>query len=499
MVAFLLLFAYDYFSTSSLWQVLTKNVRIYAMKRGRSSLAFTLALVIGDAIAILLAYIMAYILRVSLDHTPIARDVSAAGYFESLIVLLPFIIILFSLIGTYHSRPQKKIAQVGRLLTGSFSAMLFMIAIDYFSIDPIFPAKLVPMYGFGLSIVFLSIVRGVIYFERWLQRRRSVGIERVMIIGSNDVARDIVTDIERHGSNYRVHSAIGDRRLKWVTHKTFAEAVTNHSPDIIIQVATADSPTIDYEILQFAQKNFIDFKFVPSEVNDLPDRVELELFMGDIPMMSVSQTTLLGWGRVAKRGFDLAVSSLALIILSPILLIIALVNKIVFGKALFHQTRLTRGNQPFQLYKFQTVRKDLNGLTPEEAFERIGRPELIKKYRDNGDFLEDDPRYGGWSKFLRKTSLDELPQLFNVLIGDISIVGPRALIPEEMNQYEKKHAILNVKSGITGLAQISGRRDLPFEQRRKLDVYYVQNWTFWLDLQIIGRTFLQVLTGRGAK
>lgn len=469
------------------------------MKRGHSSLAFTLALVIGDAIAILLAYVVAYILRVSLDHTPVAKEVSAAGYFESLIVLLPFIIILFSLIGTYYSRPQKKIAQVGRLLTGAFGAMLFMIAIDYFSIDPIFPAKLVPLYGFGLSILFLSIIRGVIYFERWLQRRKSVGIESVMVLGSNDTAKDIVASVEQRGNSYRIHSAVGDRRLKWTTHKTFAQAITNYNPDIIIQVATADNPTIDHEILQFAQKNFIDFKFVPSEVNDLPDKVDLELFMGDIPMMSVSQTTLLGWGRVAKRGFDLVVSAFALLLLSPVFLIVALVNKIVLGKALFHHTRLTRGNQPFQMYKFQTVRSDLNGLTPEEAFKKIGRPELIKQYRDNGDFLPNDPRYGGWSKFLRKTSLDELPQLFNVLIGDISIVGPRALIPEEMNQYKKKHAILNVKSGITGLAQISGRRDLPFEQRRKLDVYYVQNWTFWLDIQIIGRTFLQVLTGRGAE
>lgn len=469
------------------------------MKRGRNSLAFTLALVIGDAIAILSAYVVAYVLRVSLDHTPIAKDVSAVGYFESLLVLLPFIIILFSLIGTYHSRPQKKIAQVGRLLTGAFSAMLLMIAIDYFSVDPIFPAKLVPLYGFGLSIVFLSIIRSIIYFERWLQQRKSVGVESVMVIGSNDVAKDIVANIEQRGGSYRIHSAVGDRRLKWITHKTFTEAITNHNPNVIIQVATADDPTINYEILQFAQKNFIDFKFVPSEVNDLPDRVDLELFMGDIPMMSVSQTTLLGWGRVAKRGFDLVVSVLALLLLSPVFLIVAIVNKIVLGKALFHHTRLTRGNQPFQLYKFQTVRSDLNGLTPEEAFKKIGRPELIKQYRDNGDFLADDPRYGRWSKFLRKTSLDELPQLFNVLISDISIVGPRALIPEEMNQYEKKHAILNVKSGITGLAQISGRRDLPFEQRRKLDVYYVQNWTFWLDLQIIGRTFLQVLTGRGAE
>jgi lipopolysaccharide/colanic/teichoic acid biosynthesis glycosyltransferase len=172
---------------------------------------------------------------------------------------------------------------------------------------------------------------------------------------------------------------------------------------------------------------------------------------------------------------------------------------LVFGKAFFSQNRLTRNDQIFHLFKFQTVRKDLNGLTPEEAFKKIGKPELIKQYRDNGDFLPNDPRYGAWAKFLRKTSLDELPQLWNVFRGDISLVGPRALIPEELNGYHQKHVILTVKSGLTGLAQISGRRDLPWEQRRKLDIYYVQNWSFALDIQILLTTGWQVLTGRGAQ
>ena len=128
----------------------------------------------------------------------------------------------------------------------------------------------------------------------------------------------------------------------------------------------------------------------------------------------------------------------------------------------------------------------------------MGKPELIEKYRANGDFLDDDPRVTPIGRYLRRFSLDELPQLFNVLKGDISLVGPRALIPQELNRYEQKHKILNVKSGITGLAQISGRRDLPWEQRRKLDIYYVQNWSFGLDIQFLFKTVRQVFTSRGA-
>jgi undecaprenyl-phosphate galactose phosphotransferase len=104
-----------------------------------------------------------------------------------------------------------------------------------------------------------------------------------------------------------------------------------------------------------------------------------------------------------------------------------------------------------------------------------------------------------FGKFLRSTSLDELPQLFNVIKGDLSLVGPRALVPEELNQHDKRHAILSVKSGLTGLAQVSGRRDISFEERRQLDVYYVQNWSFWMDIVILLKTVRAVVSGSGAK
>ena len=124
----------------------------------------------------------------------------------------------------------------------------------------------------------------------------------------------------------------------------------------------------------------------------------------------------------------------------------------------------------------------------EEGFRRMGRPDLYKQYRENGDYLSNDPRFTPIGHFLRITSLDELPQLFNILKGDISIVGPRALVPEEIELAKDKQNIVTVKSGLTGLAQVSGRRDISFDERRKLDLYYVQNWSFWLDLVILLKT-----------
>ena len=165
----------------------------------------------------------------------------------------------------------------------------------------------------------------------------------------------------------------------------------------------------------------------------------------------------------------------------------------------FKDTRLTRFGNTAKIYKFRSMKRSLTNMTPEEAFAKMGKPELVKQYREDGDQIIDDPRITLIGHFLRKTSLDELPQLFNIVKGDISLVGPRALQVEEWNLYDKKDLILAVKSGLTGLAQVSGRRDLPSIERRKLDLYYVQNWSIWLDITIILKTFRMVLGRIGAK
>jgi undecaprenyl-phosphate galactose phosphotransferase len=129
----------------------------------------------------------------------------------------------------------------------------------------------------------------------------------------------------------------------------------------------------------------------------------------------------------------------------------------------------------------------------------MGKTNLSAKYRKQGDFLKNDPRYTKLGNFLRKTSLDELPQFFNILKGDISLIGPRALQPIELKTYGDRSLILSVKSGLTGLAQVSGRRDISFDERRALDVYYVQNWSLALDISIFFRTIMAVIKHDGAK
>jgi exopolysaccharide biosynthesis polyprenyl glycosylphosphotransferase len=251
--------------------------------------------------------------------------------------------------------------------------------------------------------------------------------------------------------------------------------------------------------LAFAQQHHIDYRFVPGNNELYVGNIEVELFHS-VPMVAMHQTALVGWGRVVKRAFDVVFSLLAILITSPIMLIVALCIKLSDrGPVFFRQARLTRSNRVFNVYKFRSNNMTYNGLSPEEAFKKMGKPELIQEYRANGDRLENDPRVTPIGRFIRRSSIDELPQLFNVLKGDISLVGPRALVPDELAKYSRRHTILSVRSGLTGLAQVSGRRDISFDERRKLDVYYVQNWSFWGDIIILIRTVWIVLFHRGAE
>ena len=253
------------------------------------------------------------------------------------------------------------------------------------------------------------------------------------------------------------------------------------------------------EILEFAQTHHIAYRFIPGNSELFVGNIDVELFRSSIPVIAVHQTALFGWGRIVKRLFDLALGLPLLVLLSPFMLVSAALILLSDGRPIFfRQTRLTRFNNEFRVFKFRTAKKEFSGLTHKEAFKKLGKPELLEQFYKDSEYLPDDPRYTRIGLFLRKTSLDELPQLINVVRGDLSLVGPRALVPQELSEHQKRHAILSVKSGITGLAQVSGRRSISFEERRQLDIYYVQNWSFWLDLVILIKTIKVVFTGRGA-
>ncbi|HLG91305.1 MAG TPA: exopolysaccharide biosynthesis polyprenyl glycosylphosphotransferase, partial [Candidatus Saccharimonadales bacterium] len=341
--------------------------------------------------------------------------------------------------------------------------------------------------------------------------RYDIGITNVLIVGNTKIARELVENLaDRHTSGYRIVGVVGNKAHTpehfphIAVFDTFEDTVAKLRPDDIhgiVQTELYADHGRNNEILEFAQTHHIAYRFIPGNSEMFVGNIEVELFRSQIPVIAVHQTALIGWGRVVKRLTDLSLGTIALAVASPLMVLIASAIKISDpkGRVLFKDKRLTRFNNLVNIYKFRTHKRIYSGLTPEEAFTKMGRPELIKKYRQGGDQLPNDPRITAFGRFLRRTSLDELPQLMNVVKGDISLVGPRALQVNELEKYDKKDLILAIKSGITGLAQVSGRRSISFEERRKLDLYYVQNWSLWMDLVILVKTIRVVLSRIGAR
>lgn len=480
--------------------------------KSNASLVYSCFLVIGDFVSLLLAFVIAYILRVTLDHHKLAQPVHAMGYLDAFFIILPFWILIFGLTGLYNnSIYENRFSEAGRLFMDSFIGVLFVIGYSYAFNKLIFPAHLVALYGLILSFVLLLVFRNLARYIRKVLFTYSIGITNLLLVGNTKITHELVRSLYHYKtSGYRIIGVVGPDRHSDESHKSlpifhsFEEATKHLGPesiDSILQTQLYANEEVNKEILEYAQTHHIGYRFTPGNSELFIGNLDVELFRSSVPVIAVHQTPLFGWGRIVKRLFDLIVGGIMLIIASPFILIVA-VLVVLFGgrgKVFLSQTRLTRFNHKFQAYKFRTMKKKYSGISPEEAFALMGRPELIKAYRDNGDFMPKDPRVTRLGRFLRAASLDELPQLFNIVRGDISLVGPRALVPEELDSYGKRHSILSVKSGLTGLAQVSGRRDIGFEERRQLDIYYVQNWSFWLDCIILIKTIRVVLGNQGAK
>lgn len=464
-------------------------------------------LVIGDYLALVAAFSVAYVIRVKYDPRHLIEQIPASTYIYTFLIILPMWILVLGAIGLY-TRPvyENRFREFGRLILGSFLGILVVIGYDFVADDTIFPARLVVVYGLLLGFSFLVVFRLLARIVRHILFSYNIGVDNVLIIGSEKSSQQIIEELaDTRRSGHRVIGLVGFKsdRVGAKIFDNFEEAVKKlktknlHS---IIQTKLFSDESANTDILSYAQQNHIAYRFVPGNQEVFSGNISVELFKS-VPVVNVHQTALIGWGRIVKRLFDVILGSLLLVVLSPVILLIIIFQKIFDprGQVFLKQKRLTQFNRSFVVYKFRSHKSIYNGLSPEQAFANMGSPELVKKYRENGDFLPNDPRVSRLGKLLRMTSLDELPQLFNVLKGDISLVGPRALIPEELKSYKQRHHILSVKSGMTGLAQVSGRRDISFEERRKLDVFYVQNWSFWLDITILLKTLRAVLSGIGAK
>ena len=465
--------------------------------------------VVVDMLGVLAAFSLAYILRVQLDHKPLASAIGALDYMQAFLVIAPLWILSFAMLGLYKSSVYHyRLKEWGRLLMGSCMGTMAIITLEYLTMNTLFPARLVAVYSFIISFILLLVGRELLRFIRDIRYQFGSGIRRLLIIGDSKATTDIILNLsDTRKSGYQVIAFAGPKTLmphhlgihQYSSVESAIKDIKKLGITTIIQTDLYDSEERNHKILGAAQMNHIQYNFIPGEPEFYTGKNTVDVFLG-YPMITVSQTPLTGWGAIVKRLFDFILSLLLLVPIGPVLLVIAILQKIFApGPVFYVSKRLSQFSKPVRLVKFRTMGAQYGKKDASLEFKDMGRTDLATEYRNNHK-VANDPRITRLGKFLRETSLDELPQIFNVIRGDLSLVGPRPILPQEVNFSKSRTALLHsVKSGVTGLWQVSGRSELSFDERIELELYYAQNWSFWLDLRILFKTIGVVLRKTGAK
>lgn len=472
----------------------------------KSELFFTFLLVPLDFLMLTLAGISAYYIRfaqITTEIRPVIFSLPFSEYLKILLLLALAWLVIFAVSGLYRIKGQQNLISEIYRIVEACSTGLVLVVILIFIFRELFSSRFIVLAAWILAIIYVVIARSLV---RWLQRvlyKYKIGTRKVVLVGASKSADILVGKFTSH-KEYGLEIVKRFRDFSGESAQELADLIKIREIDEIIQ---ADPNFTKAEVLRlydFADEHHLTFKYVA----DLLDAKVLKTQVSEIaglPVVEVKKTPLDGWGRISKRFFDILASVALIIITSPITLLTALAIKLdsrgpVFFSEIDGGKPVFRVGQNGKLFKYFKFRSMIDG-----AHRYRGDPKFLAEnvnLRAGSPMMkfQNDPRITRVGKFIRRFSIDELVELFLVLRGDMSLVGPRPHLPEEVAKYEQSHKkVLTIKPGITGLAQVSGRSDLTFEDEVKLDTYYIENWSLLLDLSILLRTPLAVLRKRKAE
>lgn len=441
-----------------------------------------------DALCLVVAFVLALLVRFRFDTSTI----DAPWYWSSLGIIVVVDVGYLYLFGMYDNG-HVSANRTGVVVDGLVYTTFLYLLIAYVVKNTLF-SRLTLVYLLAFSFALqMGLERAAIVIR---QRRyaRGIDLNPVVLVGDVADARDIGLDVEgiRRGLGLRLVSdaqgvaAVSNLgQLDRMLEKGGAHAV----------LVVSSLPEVE-DVIDSCLRRYITVYALAGAVRTLPYPCDV-LFVGQTPVLKVRDLLVVGVGARVKRLMDVLLAGLGVVILSPILLVLAVLVKLTSrGPVLFGHRRLGEGGRPIRVYKFRSMAIDAEArLQQMLAADLALRAEYEATYK-----LREDPRVTPLGRWLRRTSLDELPQLFNVLHGDLSLVGPRPIVADEIAKYGPASAtILRVSPGVTGLWQVSGRSDVDYAERVRLDLEYIKGWSLWLDLRILARTVPAVMTRRGAR
>jgi len=448
-----------------------------------------------DFLLLNLSLLLSWWLRFHSGLIPLKELQALGPYFYPGLFLNILWLFILSHFGLYRVGGNVTLLDEGfKLLRAVFVASLVTMALT-FPYRGFSYSRLVFLFTILFSLIFLLLFR---VFLRWVKRellQRGIGASKLLILGTGEIAQRIAEAVSSTPCLVGYLTAGEDppnfSGKVWGRLSDLRKVIRKQGVDEVVLTLPHFSPPQVWKLLKECEKEGVLFEMVPDVYELLKGKVEVKDSLG-IPLLSFQEVMLKFWQRVAKKGMDVFISSLGLVLFSPLLGLIALVIKSTSkGPVLFKQLRVGRGESPFYMLKFRTMVPEAEDMVDSLQKGNEAQGPLFK--------IRDDPRVTWVGKLLRRLSLDELPQLINVFRGEMSLVGPRPPLPREVENYEDwQKERLNTKPGMTGLWQVSGRSNLSFEEMFRLDIFYIENWSLWLDLKILLRTLPAVLFREGA-
>ncbi len=446
-----------------------------------------------DFLLLLLAGISAYYLRFTgwaVELKPVLFELSLGDHINIVSWVGLAWLVIFAIAGLYSTNPNRKLSRDLTRVVLACSAGLAVIAVYIMFSKQMFDSRFLVAAGWGFSVVYVGVGRMLMRGVKGMLYRMGVGLRRVVVIGSERITEEVADALKnRKELGYKV---VGE-------YKKFDEEVGKKLSKLRLDEMIFTNPRADekeaLQAIHFCNERHIVFKYSADLFATYSTNMAVSPLAG-VPIVELRRTPLDGWGRVAKRIFDIVMSIVVIVITSPIMLLSAVIVLFETGRPIIYKNERVgiRGRKFFTL-KFRSMhQKDStgsqfgeDGKKAEEKEKELIEKQGVKKgpiYK-----IADDPRVTGFGRFIRRWSVDELPQMFNVLGGSMSMVGPRPHQPREVDKYEKEYRkVFTLKPGVTGLAQISGRSDLSFEEEMKLDVFYIEKWSIFMDFIVFVKT-----------
>ncbi len=464
------------------------------------------SLIVSDALMTLLAFRLAYFFRFELNLTFFRLEAPAALPFYSSLsyILLIAWLVIFALAGLYKKENllggTEEYALVGRATT---VGMLVLIVAGF--LEPAFIiARGWVLMAWLFSLVLIDFGRFILRRVVYLLRRRGLFLAKTIIVGANDEGLSLARQLRAWNTSGLDVIGFVDKKFKPGTllfgnmrvlgdMEQLDDVIQGYGVEELVLASSAISS--HDKMLDIFQRYGVNSGVNVRMSSGLYEIITTGLTVKEfayVPLVGVNKVRLTGLDTFVKFATDLMITIPAMILLLPVMLIIGIAIKLDSPGPILHRRRVMGVNKrQFDALKFRTM--FVNG---DELIDKYPgfKAELARNHK-----LKNDPRVTRVGRFLRKWSLDELPQMINVVKRDMSVVGPRMICPEEMDNYSQWNInLLTVKPGITGLWQVSGRSDVTYEERVRLDMHYIRNWSIWLDAQILIRTIPAVLRARGA-